>query len=77
MSNPTRNEPLLLDLEQDLPTTPEDVEALRRAHRQSATLSPEEYRRLLKQLGPPQRDRCGHAGVRAANPSSFESLQGL
>ena len=40
----------LPDLEKDLPTTPEDVEALRRARAASA-MTPADFVRALEQLG--------------------------
>jgi len=41
--------PAVLDLERDLPTTPEDVAALRRAR--SLEVSPAEYEELLRACG--------------------------
>jgi len=42
----------LLDLDRGLPTTPEDVQALRLARR-SRRLSTEDYLRALKRMRPP------------------------
>lgn len=50
MSSKRPSEPL--DLERGLPTTPADVEALRRA-RSLTRLSPEAYLRFLAQFPPP------------------------
>ena len=47
-----RPEPLL-ELDRDLPTTPEDVAALRRAREASERLSPSEYSDFLRALGKP------------------------
>ena len=43
--------PAPLDLERDLPTTREDVEALRRAREESGRLTPEEFEALLEAAG--------------------------
>ncbi|MEM6456706.1 MAG: hypothetical protein AAF772_16565 [Acidobacteriota bacterium] len=42
----------MTQLERDLPTTPEDVAALRRAREASLTMTPAAYGAFLKMLGP-------------------------
>ena len=54
MSSSGRSEPL--DLEKGLPTTPEDVAALRRLRRSGPILTPEEYFRFLAALPQPSAD---------------------
>ena len=51
MSSPGRSEPL--DLEKGLPTTPEDVAALRRIRRSGRALTHAEYFRFLAALPQP------------------------
>jgi hypothetical protein len=54
-----RSEPL--DLERDIPTTPEDVAALRRI-KESRRVSFAEYLRFLSRLAPPPVRRKTHQG---------------
>lgn len=50
MSSPKATEPSI-DLERDVPTTPEDVEAMRRARR--IEVSGDDWWALVRQLTPP------------------------
>ena len=49
MSSKKPSEPDLLNLDRDIPTTPEDVEVLRRLRYPVPT--PEAYRRFMEKLG--------------------------
>ena len=46
------SKPSMLDLENDLPPTEEDVEAMRRSHRASLAIGPKERAKLLKAFPP-------------------------